>query len=76
MIIYKYIIKNNFYPFVFAVFVLMSIFLLQFFMNVADILVGKGLEFWVIVKLIAFNLSWMLILVVPMAVLVATLMAF
>lgn len=45
-------------------------------MNVADILVGKGLELWVIVKLIAFNLSWMLILVVPMAVLVATLMAF
>jgi len=76
MIIYKYILKNNFYPFIFAVFVLMSIFMLQFFMNVADILVGKGLEIWIIVKLIAFNLSWMLILVVPMAVLVATLMAF
>ncbi len=45
-------------------------------MKFADRLVGKGLDTWVITKLIVYNLSWMVVLVVPMASLVATLMAF
>jgi lipopolysaccharide export system permease protein len=45
-------------------------------MKFADRLVGKGLETWVIIQLILYNLSWMVALVVPMASLVATLMAF
>jgi lipopolysaccharide export system permease protein len=45
-------------------------------MKFADRLVGKGLDLWVIIKLISFNLAWMVVLVVPMATLVATLMAF
>jgi len=45
-------------------------------MKFADRLVGKGLDTWVIIQLIVFNLSWMVALVVPMATLVATLMAF
>ena len=45
-------------------------------MKFADRLVGKGLDTWIITKLVVFNLSWMLVLVVPMASLVATLMAF
>jgi len=45
-------------------------------MRFADRLIGKGLDTWIIFKLIAFNLAWMLVLVVPMATLVATLMAF
>ncbi len=45
-------------------------------MKFADRLVGKGLGTWTLTKLIVFNLSWMLVLVVPMATLVATLMAF
>jgi len=45
-------------------------------MKFADRLVGKGLSTFVILKLIAFNLAWMVVLVVPMSTLVATLMAF
>lgn len=45
-------------------------------MKFADQLVGKGLGIWVIIKLITFNLAWMVVLVVPMATLVSTLMAF
>ncbi len=45
-------------------------------MKFADRLVGKGLDTWIITKLIAYNLSWMVVLVIPMATLVATLMAF
>ncbi len=76
MILYKYILRNHVYPFLFSVFTLMAIFLIQFLMKFADRLVGKGLGTWVITKLIIYNLAWMLVLVVPMAVLVATLMAF
>ncbi len=76
MILARYILKNHFVPFVFSVITLMAIFLLQFLMKFADRLVGKGLGLWVILKLIAFNLAWMVVLVVPMATLVATLMAF
>jgi len=45
-------------------------------MKFADRLVGKGLDTWVIIQLIVYNLSWMVALVVPMAVLVSSLMAF
>ncbi|RPI76247.1 MAG: YjgP/YjgQ family permease [Ignavibacteriales bacterium] len=45
-------------------------------MKFADRLVGKGLDTWIIIQLIILNLSWMVALVVPMATLVATLMAF
>ncbi len=76
MILFRYILKNLFIPFLFALFTLMSVFLLQFFMKIADRLIGKGLSFFVIVKLITYSLSWMFVLAVPMAVLVATLMAF
>jgi len=45
-------------------------------MKFADRLVGKGLDTWLLIQLVVFNLSWMLVLVVPMATLVATLMAY
>ena len=45
-------------------------------MKFADRLIGKGLDTWIIVKLVTFNLAWMLVLVVPISTLVATLMAF
>ena len=45
-------------------------------MKFADRLVGKGLDTWIIIKLIMYNLSWMVVLVIPMATLVSTLMAF
>lgn len=76
MLIFLYILKNHATPFIFSAGTLMGIFLLQFLMKAADKLVGKGLDFIVIFELIAYNLAWMVVLVIPMAVLVATLMAF
>lgn len=76
MIIVKYILRNHFLPFIFASLVLIAVFLLQFVMKVADKLVGKGLGAWVITKLIGLSLGYILVLVIPMAVLIATLMAF
>ncbi len=76
MILSRYILKNHVVPFVFSNITLIFIFLLQFMMKFADRLIGKGLGVWVIIKLITFNLAWMVVLVVPMATLVSTLMAF
>lgn len=76
MLIFKYILKAHIAPFLFAVLTLMSVFLLQFFMKYADKIIGKGLSTIIIIKLVTYNLAWMLVLVVPMAVLVSTLMAF
>ncbi|MFA3782965.1 LptF/LptG family permease [Melioribacteraceae bacterium 4301-Me] len=76
MILFKYILKNHVGPFFFAVFTLFAVFLLQFLMKFADRLIGKGLSLVVIVKLIVYNLAWMVVLVIPMSILVATLMAF
>jgi lipopolysaccharide export system permease protein len=76
MILDRYILKNHFIPFFFSVVTLTGIFVLQFMMKFADRLVGKGLSIWVIAQLIMYNLAWMVVLVIPMATLVATLMAF
>jgi len=76
MIVHRYILKAHFIPFIFSTLTLMGIFLLQFMMKFADRLVGKGLDTWLLIQLVVFNLSWMLVLVVPMATLVATLMAY
>lgn len=45
-------------------------------MKFADRLVGKGLSAWVITQFIIYNLAWILVLVIPMAVLISVLMAF
>jgi lipopolysaccharide export system permease protein len=76
MILHKYILRNHVIPFIFSALALMGIFILDFLMKFADRLVGKGLSFWIIIKLISFNLAWMVVLVIPMAVLIASLMAF
>ncbi len=76
MIIHRYILKNHSLPFLFSIITLIAVFLLQFLMKFADRLIGKGLSAWVIIKLISYNLAWMVVLVVPMSVLIATLMAF
>jgi lipopolysaccharide export system permease protein len=76
MILHKYILRNHLIPFIFSALALMGIFILQFLMKFADRLVGKGLNFWIIIKLISFNLAWMVVLVIPMAVLIASLMAY
>ncbi len=76
MILFRYILKNHVGPFFFASFTLFAVFLLQFLMKFADKLVGKGLSLWVILQLIVYNLAWMVVLVVPMSILVASLMAF
>jgi lipopolysaccharide export system permease protein len=76
LLIPRYLLRALVGPLLFSFFCLMFIFLLHFVMRYIDQLVGKGLSAWVIIELISLNLAWMVVLAVPMAVLVATLMAF
>ncbi|MBN1406261.1 MAG: LptF/LptG family permease [Calditrichaceae bacterium] len=71
-----YIIKEHIAPFLFALSVIMFILLMNFLVKHIDEIFGKGLGFIIIFKLIVLNLSWMLALAVPMATLVAVLMAY
>jgi lipopolysaccharide export system permease protein len=76
MIIYRHILRAHLAPFFGSFFIVMFLFLLQFVMKFMDQLAGKGLSGAVIIELMMLNLAWMVVLAVPMAVLVATLMAF
>lgn len=76
MIIDRYIIRKLIGPFAFGTFTIMFVFLLQFLMKTADNLIGKGLSVDIIIKLIVYNLAWMLVLAVPMGALGMVLMAY
>ncbi len=75
-ILYRYIIKEHIGPFVMGLAVIMFILLMNFLVKFIGQIFGKGLSALTIAKLIVFNLPWMFALAVPMATLVAVLMAF
>ncbi len=70
------ILKRHLGPFIFCFFTLMFLLLMQFLILYIDMLVGKGLPLGIILELIVTNLASMVVLAVPMAVLVACLMAY
>lgn len=70
------LLKQHIGPFLFCFFVLMFLLLMQFLMLHVDKLVGKGLPILVVTELILSNLAYMVVLAVPMAILVSTLIAF
>ncbi len=76
MHVWDYIVREAVVPFIMALSVIMFVFLLQFLMRFIDRIVGHGLSLWTIIELIVFNLAWMVVLAVPMAVLVAGVMSF
>lgn len=76
LIVPRYILRAHIAPFVFGTSVVMFLFLMQFILKYIDELIGKGLGTWVILQLVALNLSWMVVLAVPMGVLFSTLMVF
>jgi len=63
-------------PFLAWLVVLLFLLVMQFLIKYLPQLVGKGLPVPVIGELILYNLAYMLVLAVPMAALIATLMAF
>lgn len=56
MLIYRYILKAHFAPFILSFFIVIFVFTFQFIMKFIDNLIGKGLSWWVISQLITLNL--------------------
>ncbi len=75
-IINRYIIKNHIAPFILGSATVVFLFLFQFLLRYIERLLGKGLDTWIIIQLIGYNLSWMIVFAVPMGILFSTLMAF
>ncbi|UCB53428.1 MAG: LptF/LptG family permease [Candidatus Zixiibacteriota bacterium] len=75
-ILYRYVFREHVGPFFFGLSVIMFILVMDFILEVLNMIIGKGLNAFTILQVFVLNLAWMLALAVPMAVLVATLMAF
>ena len=71
-----YMLKSYLGPFVFTFFVVLFILLLQFLWKYIDDLVGKGLEWYIIAKLMFYASSTFVPLALPLAVLLSSLMTF
>ncbi|MDR1759110.1 MAG: LptF/LptG family permease [Fibrobacter sp.] len=76
MILVRYLLKEHIAPFLAALFVITFLFVVDFLVNILDSVLSKGLPWGTVLEIFALNLAWMLSLSVPMAVLVACLMAF
>ena len=72
----RYIYRELIFPFLFSIGVVTFILLANFLIKSVDRLLGKGLPFGVIFEFLYLNLAWIVAMSVPMAVLVATLMAY
>ncbi|MDK9699575.1 MAG: LPS export ABC transporter permease LptF [bacterium] len=72
----RYILKEHIAPFVYSLALIIFIFVLNLLFQMLGRIVGKGLEWMVILEFFALNLAWIASLAIPMAVLVSVLMAF
>jgi lipopolysaccharide export system permease protein len=76
MILTKYILKEHIGPFFGALIIITFLFLIDFMVHLMDSVLSKGLPTQIVLEVFVLNLAWMLALSIPMAVLVASLMAF
>ncbi len=76
MILSRYILREHIGPFFFAFFIVTFVLIIDFIPQVVDLIIGKDLSTWTVIKFFVLNLAWMLALSLPMAVLVSTIMAF
>ena len=74
--LYVYMLKSYFGPFIFTFFIALFILLLQFLWKYVDDLVGKGLEWYVIAKLLFYASSTFVPLALPLAILLSSIMTF
>jgi lipopolysaccharide export system permease protein len=72
----RYILREHIGPFLFAFVIITFILIIDFVPQLVDMIVGRKLPAIIIFKVFIYQIGWMIALSVPMAVLVATLMAF
>ena len=63
-------------PFIMTFFIALFVLLMQFLWKYIDDLVGKGLDWWTITKLMAYTSTTLVPLALPLAILVSSIMTF
>ena len=76
MRLWRYVLSEHIGPFFFGLIVITFVLIIDFIPQVLDMVVGRDISAGVVARLFIYNLAWMLALSIPMAVLVAVLMAF
>ncbi|MFW6221888.1 MAG: LptF/LptG family permease [Fibrobacterota bacterium] len=76
MILYRYILRKHALPFLYSLAVIIFLFMMQLVVDMLEKILAKGIPLVIVGEILLLNISWMLALAVPMAVLVSTLMAF
>ena len=72
----RYILKNHVGPYLFGLSIITFVFIMDFIFKYLDLFIGKGVDFFVVLEFFALSLGHMFALIIPMAVMPATLMAF
>ncbi|NQT26641.1 YjgP/YjgQ family permease [candidate division KSB1 bacterium] len=72
----SYILKEHIGPFFFSLATIVFVFILNLVFRDLGRLLGKGIPAHIILEFFLLNMAWMAALAIPMAVLVASLMAF
>jgi len=75
-ILEKYILKENFKPFVVSLVVTTFVMLLDKIIDLLNLIIDKHLDFMTIISIFGLSLPFMLALTIPMAVLLASIMSF
>ena len=72
----RYIIKSHVAPYLFGLALITFVFVMDFIFRYLDLFIGKGVDFFVVLEFFVLSLGHMFALIIPMAVMPATLMAF
>ena len=74
--LYRYVIKAHVGPLLFSFVIITFILVMDIIFQIADLIIGKNLDLFIVLEVFVLNLAWIVAVSVPMSVLVATLMAF
>lgn len=76
MTLERYIVRNYIGPFFFSLSMITFVFVMDFIRRYIDLFLNKGVEFHIVLQTFILSLGYMFALIIPMAVLPATLMTF
>ncbi|MBN1466037.1 LptF/LptG family permease [candidate division KSB1 bacterium] len=75
-ILWRYILKEHVGPFLFGLAIITLVFLLNIIFRELGRILSRGLGLSIIAEFFLLNMAWIIALAIPMAVLIASLMAF
>ncbi len=76
MILYRHIIREHILPFFYGFATIMFMLVMQLVVNILQKILSKNIAISVVLEIFIWSMAWMVLLAIPMACLVAPLMAF